>query len=73
MVHTGVKGVVKDEHGEGIADAMVKVKDNDKYVQTTRTGEYWKLLTPGNYTIVWYLHSLNIVNLLCKGCLCKEL
>ena len=52
MVHMGVKGRVVDEEGVGIPNAMVKVKGNDKWVKTSKRGEYWKILTPGNYTLV---------------------
>ena len=50
-VHTGVKGLVVDERKEPVANAMVQW-DNLKAVNTTSQGEFWKLLMPGNYTVV---------------------
>ena len=50
-VHTGVKGLVVDESQEPVANAMVQW-DNLKAVNTTSQGEFWKLLMPGNYTVV---------------------
>ena len=52
MVHMGIKGLVSDTDGRAIAGAMVKVKGNGKKIKISKRGEYWKILTPGNYTIV---------------------
>ena len=55
MVHMGIKGQVLNENGDLIPNATVKVQGNDKSVKTSRRGEYWKILSPGNYTLVCIL------------------
>ena len=50
-VHAGVKGLVVDEERKPVPNAMVQV-DNFKAVKTSSQGEFWKLLMPGNYTVV---------------------
>lgn len=49
--HWGVKGVVTDENGEPILDADVIVEEIAHNVTTSNRGEYWRLLTPGTYTM----------------------
>jgi carboxypeptidase D len=51
-VHHGVRGVVRDAaSGQGVQEAVVVVDEIAHNVTTTNRGEYWRLLTPGNYTI----------------------
>ena len=52
MVHIGIKGQILNEKGDFIPNATVKVQGNGKSVKTTKRGEYWKILPPGNYTLV---------------------
>jgi hypothetical protein len=40
----GVRGVVRDREGEGVAGALVMVADIEKNVTSTDRGEYWRLL-----------------------------
>lgn len=58
--HIGVKGVIKDSRtGEAIQGAHIKVKnvtsgrnqEIDHDVVSVASGEYWRLLTPGQYEI----------------------
>jgi len=49
--HMGVKGLVKDESGDPVHGAVVKVDGIDHNVTTTDQGEYWRLLTPGTYSL----------------------
>jgi len=51
-IHTGVKGLVKDEGGDPVAEAVVMVRGIKHNVTSTEHGEYWRLLTPGTYTIM---------------------
>ena len=49
--HMGVKGRVRDESGSPVELASVHVSGIDHNVTTTEAGEYWRLLTPGTYSI----------------------
>lgn len=51
-VHTGCKGLVKDTNGYPLRDAEIIVRGIEaKPIRTTQYGEYWRLLTPGRYTV----------------------
>ena len=51
--HMGVKGLVVNSIGWGVAGATVTVEGIDKNVTSSGRGEYWRLLVPGyNYTLV---------------------
>jgi len=51
--HIGVKGLVVDSNGWGVAGAIVSVEGIEKNVTSSRRGEYWRLLLPGfNYTLM---------------------
>ncbi|XP_071532744.1 carboxypeptidase D-like [Panulirus ornatus] len=53
MVHMGAKGVVMDaDSGEGLEGISVSVEELNYNVTTSRLGEYWRLLMPGNYTLI---------------------
>ena len=51
QVHVGLKGIVRSQDGESIEKARVAV-GNMKPVRTTSNGEFWKLVLPGNYSVV---------------------
>ena len=65
----GIKGLVSDTDGRAIAGAMVKVKGNGKKIKISKRGEYWKILTPGNYTIVSRLVGPAIFRQVAQSCL----
>ena len=51
-VHCGVKGLVLDSaSGQPIQGAVILVRGNSHGVTTTASGEYWRLLPPGEYLI----------------------
>lgn len=50
-VHQGVKGIVKDSDGNPLTDAVIKVKDINKNMNVSPSGEFWRILAPGTYTI----------------------
>ena len=47
--NSAVKGIVTDENGNPVEDAIIEVSDRSKDVTTTDRGEYWRILVPGKY------------------------
>ncbi|XP_072157235.1 carboxypeptidase D isoform X2 [Bemisia tabaci] len=52
--HRGVHGFVMDEHGNPVEKASLKVKGRDVGFQTTKYGEFWRILLPGIYKLEVY-------------------
>lgn len=52
--HRGIRGFVMDENGNPIEKASLKVKSRDVGFQTTKYGEFWRILLPGIYKIEVY-------------------
>ena len=50
-VHRGVRGFVLDPYGRPIEGASLKVSSRDVGFTSTKYGEYWRVLLPGNYKI----------------------
>lgn len=53
-VHRGVAGYVTNNRGLPIANATIVVIGRDHNTTTTVNGEYWRLLSPGSYSIAVY-------------------
>ncbi|XP_055389598.1 carboxypeptidase D isoform X2 [Condylostylus longicornis] len=53
-VHRGVQGFVMDPNGAPIERASLKVKGRDVGFQTTKFGEFWRILLPGVYKLEVY-------------------
>lgn len=51
QVHQGVKGFVFNESGLPIQGARVKVGSRKHQVTTATDGDYWRLLSPGEYQL----------------------
>lgn len=49
--HRGVQGFVVDENGNPVEKASLKVKTRDVGFQTTKYGEFWRILLPGVYKL----------------------
>ncbi|GLH03804.1 Carboxypeptidase D [Gryllus bimaculatus] len=52
--HRGVSGFVTDDGGNPVARAALKVKGRDVGFQTTKYGEFWRILLPGVYKLEVY-------------------
>ncbi|KAJ8959056.1 hypothetical protein NQ318_022312 [Aromia moschata] len=52
--HRGVQGFVVDENGNPIEKASLKIKSRDVGFQSTKYGEFWRILLPGLYKLEVY-------------------
>uniref|UniRef100_A0A0K8SAU1 Peptidase M14 domain-containing protein n=1 Tax=Lygus hesperus TaxID=30085 RepID=A0A0K8SAU1_LYGHE len=50
-VHIGVKGVISLEDGTPVPQAAIEIIGIDHKIYSTDRGEYWRLLTPGQYSM----------------------
>ena len=51
-VHSGIKGdVIDGSTGNPVQNAAIRIRGNAKAIKSTRDGEYWRLLPPGEHVI----------------------
>ncbi|XP_041755233.2 adipocyte enhancer-binding protein 1 [Coregonus clupeaformis] len=65
QVHRGIRGVVKDKEGNPIANATVSVEGVNHDVTTAVTGDYWRLLNPGEYRVTVRAEGFTPLTKLC--------
>ncbi|XP_032151497.1 probable carboxypeptidase X1 isoform X1 [Sapajus apella] len=67
QVRMGIAGVVRDKDTElGIADAVIAVDGINHDVTTARGGDYWRLLTPGDYMVTASAEGYHSVTRSCR-------
>jgi len=51
-VHTGIKGDVIDaDTNRPVPNARIEIRGNQKVIRSTKNGEFWRLLPPGEHVI----------------------
>lgn len=61
--HRGVRGFVTDRSGRPLENVAIKVKGRDAPFQTTKHGEFWRILLPGYYRIEVFFYNYFYQNL----------
>ncbi|XP_034025763.1 inactive carboxypeptidase-like protein X2 isoform X2 [Thalassophryne amazonica] len=65
QVNRGIRGIVKDQQGNPIANATVSVEGVNHDVTTAPTGDYWRLLNPGEYRVTVRAEGFSPLTKLC--------
>jgi uncharacterized membrane protein len=50
--HRGVQGFVYDQSGKAVEGATLKIAGRNVGFQTTKNGEFWRILMPGVYKLL---------------------
>lgn len=51
QVHTGIKGVIRNDLGAGISHATISVSGIRHNITSANDGDYWRLVVPGKYFV----------------------
>ncbi|KAB7501996.1 Carboxypeptidase M, partial [Armadillidium nasatum] len=60
-VHRGILGFVRDNLGRPLGGVSLKISGRDVGFQSTKHGEFWRILLPGEYTIEAFLENYHPV------------
>jgi len=51
QVHRGVLGLIRDQNEIPVSNAEIKILGRDIAFRSSKKGEYWRILLPGDYVI----------------------